>query len=422
MAQNFAEGLAQGIAQGKQMQQQQQELSMRKQLFETEQKAKKAQFEFDQLKFQTGIEEQERAEQTRRLQGVDTESLTQAADWYSMGGPAVGAPEQAAGGAPDGVLSRLIQTRQAVMPEAPKKEFRTVPPGSVGGIWDPGEGTYTPKVMPEKTATTAMARFLQKNPRATDDEIAAFQQKLKGKGIRVTKDGLTVEVGGPQDSGTPGVSKSTASQIEKDLLDQTAMLPQLYAIEDTYKAEFLRIGEKASQEWNALKVKAQGKKALSADDRKALQEYRVFRQNTISNINEYIKKITGAQMSEVEATRLREALPDAGKGGIFGILSGDDEVTFEATLDNIVHKTRMAAARLQYIHKNGFTVVRNKKGEAEDFRNDLGESITLDLMPIIMEGRAKEMDTRIRLELPGQPEEFYDSQVSQQLLKEFGLM
>ena len=80
-----------------------------------------------------------------------------------------------------------------------------------------------------------------------------------------------------------------------------------------------------------------------------LDDYTTFTQDSIANINRYIKEITGAQMSEAEAKRLRKAVADAGDG----ILTGDSPRTFLAKAKNAIRKARLAKHRALMLRDKG---------------------------------------------------------------------
>jgi hypothetical protein len=81
-----------------------------------------------------------------------------------------------------------------------------------------------------------------------------------------------------------------------------------------------------------------------------LTEYSDFRRNSLNNINLFIKEITGAQMSEREADRIRQAMPDPGEG----LLDGDSSTQFESKWSSTMYSLRMIMARNIRLRKNGF--------------------------------------------------------------------
>ncbi len=74
---------------------------------------------------------------------------------------------------------------------------------------------------------------------------------------------------------------------------------------------------------------------LPDDVKSELQDFAVFRQNTFSNLNDYIKFITGAQMSVQEAERLKKAVPT----------NDDGPTTYLAKLNQILDKLTAVQAR-----------------------------------------------------------------------------
>jgi len=89
---------------------------------------------------------------------------------------------------------------------------------------------------------------------------------------------------------------------------------------------------------------------VTDEDRKALAKFATFRRTSINNINLYIKEITGAQMSNAEAIRLKRAMPDAGTS----ILTGDGPIVFETKMLD-VHKALVSVSvRLKYAIRHGY--------------------------------------------------------------------
>lgn len=278
---------------------------------------------------------------------------------------------------------------------------------------------------------TAMSAFLHKHPDATKEDIIKFGQQLKGKGFKMTmSDGSVVEFGGATTAGqTPGMSKKVSTKIEEDLLSTTKLLPRLYQIEQNFKEEYLRTPDKLGFEITAIRNKLQGGERLTEAEKQEYTKFRQFQQTVLANINAYIKEITGAQMSEPEAKRLRPVMPDIGKTGLIGIFSGDDEITFEAKLKNAFHMARMATARLHWIKKHGYTITRAskdhgevKKGDATGFYDDQGNSIELESMPKTMADRGMEIEQAYRNKLPGLTDDQYDQMAAERLKEEFGLL
>ena len=74
----------------------------------------------------------------------------------------------------------------------------------------------------------------------------------------------------------------------------------------------------------------------------------------ITEMNSYIKEITGAQMSENEVTRLKQAMINFGLGDDLGNLfgAGDNWIQFQAKYDVVMQEMRRVKARTNFYYRN----------------------------------------------------------------------
>lgn len=239
------------------------------------------------------------------------------------------------------------------------------------------------------------------------------------KGERITIDPstgeVTIERGVGVGGAARGLTKPAKNRVQNDILNAQAGLVRLNKIEQGIEDRFLTIPGKLQITKSKLKAKAGFR--LTPEEKKEVQDFSVFAQDSIENINLYIKEITGAQMSEAEADRLRKAVADIGDG----LFSGDDPVTFRAKLGNSIQKLKFAAARLNYVNRNGFTIRRDKGGRATGFIDDTGRSIQLDDMPAIMSAREEEIRRQFQAQLPSAAPDEIEGLVLDRLGSEFGL-
>jgi hypothetical protein len=195
------------------------------------------------------------------------------------------------------------------------------------------------------TPKTAMGAFLRQRPDATPEEIAGFAQKLKGKGARITlPDGTTMELGGAREMTT-----KTKGAIEDKLLSSKEQLERIRNIKEEFRPEFQEIGARLESAWTGMRSKLG--QDVSKEEATQLTEFKSYQRKSIENINKYIKEMTGAQMSEKEADRLRLAQPDPGEKW----WQGDDPITFKAKLEDVEKYTRAAIARYEYYKSKGLT-------------------------------------------------------------------
>ncbi len=192
---------------------------------------------------------------------------------------------------------------------------------------------------------TQLGKFYQVNPKTGKREYTSPQTGME----ITTPEGLTIRTG-VRTGSTGGMEKRTRGDIEKKLVGAREGLARLRSIAAKYRPEFQEIPTRLGVAWTGLKARF-GKGGVSSEDRQALTEFADYRRDAISNINLYIKDITGAQMSATETDRLRLATPDPGEG-IFG---GDDPITFEAKLGSAIRDIEKATVRYEHYLSQGIT-------------------------------------------------------------------
>jgi hypothetical protein len=166
----------------------------------------------------------------------------------------------------------------------------------------------------------------------------------KGQRLTVGPDGaVTWEQGGSD------LTVKTKGTIEDKILAGVESYNRVTKIKKEFKPEYQEIGFRLQKAWTGLAARM-GQDVLP-EDRKSLIEFKAYQRKSIENINLYIKEMTGAQMSEKEADRLRLAQPDPGEKWY----SGDDPITFEAKVDDVIKAQRAAIARFSYYKSKNIT-------------------------------------------------------------------
>jgi hypothetical protein len=168
----------------------------------------------------------------------------------------------------------------------------------------------------------------------------------RGMKIYDREGNLLVDMGGER---TPAMSKKTQGAIEEKIVSGKEQLERMRAIQKEFKPEYQELGTRFESAWTSLKAKL-GQPVEEAD-RKELVGFKKYQRKAIENINLYIKELTGAQMSEKEADRLRLAQPDPGEKWY----QGDDPITFKAKMDDVIRMTRAAIARFEYYRNQGIS-------------------------------------------------------------------
>jgi hypothetical protein len=140
-------------------------------------------------------------------------------------------------------------------------------------------------------------------------------------------------------------------------------------------------------------------------ERQKFAEYTAYRQESIDNLSNYIKEITGAAMGIQEEKRIRMGMPDPVK---------DSPTQFQAKLENSMRMAKTALARHNYLIAKGY----DPKALGGD---KLGDVIKLDDMPRIINQRGAELKQKILSEDPQADGSQIDRIVADRVKKEFGI-
>ena len=181
------------------------------------------------------------------------------------------------------------------------------------------------------------------NVRSPDGSINAYRKNdpqldsaIASGGVQV---GLNIE-GGRSDVFSP--TKKTTDQLQKSLLSSNENLARIENMAGMFDPDYLTYQTKIEQ--GALKMAEKFGVDVGEQGREKITEISKFKRGAIENLNLYIKEITGAQMSEAEANRLRKAVPDA---------ETDSPTEFKAKMDDAIVQLRKKQARHAYALENG---------------------------------------------------------------------
>lgn len=199
------------------------------------------------------------------------------------------------------------------------------------------------------------------------------------------------------------VPKALQDDVGKKQLESIDQVSRLDGIRSSFKPEW--------QTWE-MSLKQQGlnladsfeslRDKIPPEQRASMADFTTFKAKAMSNLNLYIKEITGAAMSEMEANRIRQAMPDPQK---------DSPTQFKAKLDNSIALSKLALARYTLMRERGFN------GDI----NALAERITLEQMPDIINKRGAEIEQQLKQANPNVPQPQIDQGVRQRIKKEFGI-
>jgi hypothetical protein len=218
----------------------------------------------------------------------------------------------------------------------------------------------------------------------------------KGMRIETGPDGTLIQTN-VADGG--GLTRATKSSVQKDLIEANATYSDMKATLGKYDDKFLKGKNKLGYKLDAFKEKWDLGKVTDSE-KKDVEEYTAFRRDAISSLNNYIKQVTGAAMSELEAKRLMKAMPNPG----IGTFDGDSPTEFKTKLDGVMQNLDRVIARSNYVQKHGLSSI---------------EDIGLDNMDGIIDRRGGELETELKDK--GIPESEIENAVMQALSEEFGV-
>ena len=96
---------------------------------------------------------------------------------------------------------------------------------------------------------------------------------------------------------------------------------------------------------------------LSPDQKEQLADFTQYRQDAYTNLNNYIKSITGAAMSIQEAQRITKGMPSPGEY----FFEGDSPTETRRKIDNAIQGTELSLARLRELQNRGNSHAMQKK-------------------------------------------------------------
>lgn len=199
--------------------------------------------------------------------------------------------------------------------------------------------------------------------------------------------------------GMPG--KEARNEIEKKLFAATEQKARLAGIQQKFKPEWQTLDEQLRQ-YGISWVDSIGplRNKIPPAMRARHAEYAQYRQEAYQNINLYIKEITGAQMSEAEANRLRKAVPDPDR---------DSPTAFQSKLENALAQADLSMARYNYLIRRGFQGSPWESG------------VSLERMRDIINERGRQIEGMIRSSNPNADPRAVQRETFRIVKQEFGI-
>jgi hypothetical protein len=322
------------------------------------------------------------------------------------------------------------QSPQGGAPVPPQSSLAPVPPVGqtpVPGITvtpsiqrssGAGEGVMPGGVTPAQFAPQAQPQQSQQRPAAPDQDVVNTPwgrmprekaRKLGGEAI-MTGEPRYLEMGKvlleAAGQANAGLGKEARNEVDKKELNTGEYIARLNSIKTKFDPSFQQIENRLGLKWaewmDSFKA---GQKAVSPEQRQSLAKFSQYRQEALANMNQYIKEITGAAMTDAEAKRIIAALPNPGQG----LFDGDSPTVFKAKLDNALKSSQLAVVRYRYLRSNGFS------GPIDQ------SNFSLDNMQAVIEKRGSEIEKGIRQQMPKIDPQSLQGEIAARLRQEFGL-
>ena len=144
------------------------------------------------------------------------------------------------------------------------------------------------------------AAFSQLDP--TDPIQAARMDQISDRIDKITT------ITGSTEFDSLNSDKVTVRKVEQSLIENQGALDGFEASFRSFNPEFLTLKGKVKN--FALRMADIAGLDLSDELKDELRDFTAFKQNTSINLNAYIKAVTGAQMSNPEAVRLKQDVPN----------------------------------------------------------------------------------------------------------------
>ena len=191
-----------------------------------------------------------------------------------------------------------------------------------------------------------------------DEKQDYVMAKMNGQSISFTTnaDGsTTLQIGGKPSNNMEKKSKGT---LEQNILNSSYNYETFKEIKDLYRPEFSQIDTKLAVKWAKFKeAGGDWSKALglevSDEEKQLIEDYSKWEQKSWEATNQYIKSITGAQMSEAEAERILKGFADPRKFS---------PTEYQSKLNGILDSARKATIRYNLILRSGIEIPLDANG------------------------------------------------------------
>tara|TARA_R110000824_G_scaffold201221_2_gene385243 strand:+ start:55 stop:1260 length:1206 start_codon:yes stop_codon:yes gene_type:complete len=209
---------------------------------------------------------------------------------------------------------------------------------------------------PQETFETVQledGRMIQVNP-LTGKEYTSPRNVDAGEEISVVQ--------GEDGKVRINITKGVKTDQQKKLVMVETSLDALGDVMSEFQPKYQTLLFRGEQEWNDFSEKL-NLNALDPTEKKELGAYKAWHMKASKLVNEEIKRITGSQMSEAEAKRIREGFPNVGAG----LWPGDSPTAFMDKLKATIADLERVRARHRILLLQGQDVSAMTEKERDEF-------------------------------------------------------
>lgn len=193
-------------------------------------------------------------------------------------------------------------------------------------------------------------------------------------------------VGGYGEQALPTIEKGTKKSLEENILQSAKQLDAINRIEEKFDPAYLQYPTQVENYINSILEKTGVE--LSPKEKEDLDKYSAWKRNSYQALNEYIKYITGAQMSEAEAQRLSKGFPDPSK---------DSPTQYLSKLKSLKEELLLVRARTNYFLNNKQEFLGLDQNDLFNKNNSLENKLSISDMKSTIVNKFKQFKNEISL-------------------------
>ena len=194
-----------------------------------------------------------------------------------------------------------------------------------------------------------------------EEKTQYINSKLSGQSVVVESDGqggFKISYG---TGGNTGMEKATTKNLEQQIINNAVNYEGFKEIASLYRPEFSELDTRLKIKWAKFKEAGGDWSKLlglevSEEEKQLINDYSKWEQKSWEMTNQYIKSITGAQMSEAEAQRILKGFADPRK------LSPTE---YKAKLEGILDNAMKSTIRYNLILRSGLNIPTDANGNLD---------------------------------------------------------